>query len=137
MQFKQRLLIAAGLMASLVPAQAFVQVRTLHDGWKVRNASSEIWHEAQVPGNLHLDLMRAHVIDDPFYRLNERSVQWIDKENWMYETYITPTEAELDAENQEIVFKGLDTYADIYLNSQRLVCADNMHREWRCNVKVS
>lgn len=35
MQFKQRLLIAAGLMASLVPAQAFVQVRTLHDGWKV------------------------------------------------------------------------------------------------------
>ena len=135
MQLKQRLLIAAGLMASLVPAQAFVQVRTLHDGWKVRNASSEIWHEAQVPGNLHLDLMRAHVIDDPFYRLNERSVQWIDKENWMYETYITPTEAELDAENQEIVFKGLDTYADIYLNSQRLVCADNMHREWRCNVK--
>lgn len=97
MQLKQRLLIAAGLMASLVPAQAFVQVRTLHDGWKVRNASSEIWHEAQVPGNLHLDLMRAHVIDDPFYRLNERSVQWIDKENWMYETYITPTEAELDA----------------------------------------
>lgn len=135
MQLKQRLLIAAGLMASLVPAQAFVQVRTLHDGWKVRNASSEIWHEAQVPGNLHLDLMRAHVIDDPFYRLNERGVQWIDKENWMYETYITPTEAELDAENQEIVFKGLDTYADIYLNSQRLVCADNMHREWRCNVK--
>ena len=135
MQLKQRLLIAAGLMASLVPAQAFVQVRTLHDGWKVRNASSEIWHEAQVPGNLHLDLMRAHVIDDPFYRLNERSVQWIDKENWMYETYITPTEAELDAENQEIVFKGLDTYGDIYLNSQRLVCADNMHREWRCNVK--
>lgn len=79
--------------------------------------------------------MRAHVIDDPFYRLNERSVQWIDKENWMYETYVTPTEAELSAENQEIVFKGLDTYADVYLNSQRLVCADNMHREWRCNVK--
>lgn len=135
MQLKQRLLIAAGLMTSLVPAQAFVQVRTLHDGWKVRNASSEIWHEAQVPGNLHIDLMRAHVIDDPFYRLNERSVQWIDKENWMYETYVTPTEAELSAENQEIVFKGLDTYADVYLNSQRLVCADNMHREWRCNVK--
>lgn len=135
MQLKQRLLIAVGLMVSLVPAQAFVQVRTLHNGWKVRNASSEIWHEAQVPGNLHIDLMRAHVIDDPFYRLNERSVQWIDKENWMYETYVTPTEAELSAENQEIVFKGLDTYADVYLNSQRLVCADNMHREWRCNVK--
>lgn len=135
MQLKQRLLIAVGLMVSLVPAQAFVQVRTLHNGWKVRNASSEIWHEAQVPGNLHIDLMRAHVIDAPFYRLNERSVQWIDKENWMYETYVTPTEAELSAENQEIVFKGLDTYADVYLNSQRLVCADNMHREWRCNVK--
>lgn len=129
------LLLAAGLLATALSAQAYVNVRKLHDGWQVRNASSEIWHPAQVPGNLHLDLMRAHVIDDPFYRLNERSVQWIDKENWMYETHLTPTATELQAENQEIVFKGLDTYADVYLNGQRLVAADNMHREWRCNVK--
>lgn len=135
MTTRNTIMAAVCLLASALSAQAHVHTRPLHDGWRVRNASSEIWHDAKVPGNLHLDLMRAHVIDDPFYRLNERSVQWIDKENWMYETTITPTDDELCAERQEIVFKGLDTYADVYLNGKRLICADNMHREWRCNVK--
>lgn len=135
MTTRNTIMAAVCLLASAISAQAHVHTRPLHDGWRVRNASSEIWHDAKVPGNLHLDLMRAHVIDDPFYRLNERSVQWIDKENWMYETTITPTDDELCAERQEIVFKGLDTYADVYLNGKRLVCADNMHREWRCDVK--
>lgn len=135
MKFYKKIFLIICFMSSLMHANAFVHVRKLHEGWRFRQHDSEIWHEAQVPGNVHLDLMRAHVIDDPFYRLNERSVQWVDKVNWMYETYITPTSEELQSQNQEIVFKGLDTYADIYLNGKQLVCADNMHREWRCNVK--
>ena len=79
--------------------------------------------------------MRERIIDDPFYRLNERSVQWVDKEDWMYETHFVPTADELEAHHQTLVFKGLDTYADVYLNHHRILVADNMHREWRCNVK--
>lgn len=135
MKLNKTIFLSALCLASFIQASAFVHIRQLHEGWQFRQHDSEILHEAQVPGNVHLDLMRAHVIDDPFYRLNERSVQWVDKVNWMYETYVTPTNDELSSENQDIVFKGLDTYADIYLNGQRLVCADNMHREWRCNVK--
>ena len=135
MKLYKTIFLSALCLTSFSQASAFVHIRQLHEGWHFRQHDSEIWHDAQVPGNVHLDLMRAHVIEDPFYRLNERSVQWVDKVNWMYETYVTPTQDELASENQEIVFKGLDTYADIYLNGQRLVCADNMHREWRCNVK--
>lgn len=135
MKLNKTIFLSALWLASFSQTSAFVHIRQLHDGWHFRQHDSEIWHDAKVPGNVHLDLMRAHVIDDPFYRLNERSVQWVDKVNWMYEIYVTPTQDELASENQEIVFKGLDTYADIYLNGQRLACADNMHREWRCNVK--
>lgn len=123
------------LFALAASAAASVCQRTLHDGWRFRQGSSEIWHPARVPGNTHLDLMRERIIDDPFFRLNERAVQWVDKEDWMYETRFTPTVSELSATNQVIVFKGLDTYADVYLNHQRICEADNMHREWRCNVK--
>lgn len=132
---RKKILLLLTLLAFAVQTYASVTVRPLHSGWRFRQGDSEIWHDAKVPGNVHLDLMRANIIDDPYYRLNERGVQWIDKADWMYETYIEPTAEELQAENQEIVFKGLDTYADVYLNSHQLVCTDNMHREWRCNVK--
>lgn len=127
--------IAALLLMATVVAEASVGIRKLHDDWRFRQGSSELWHPAVVPGNVHLDLMNNSIIDDPFYRLNERSVQWIDKEDWMYETYFTPTSEELAADCQEIVFYGLDTYADVYLNSHRLVETDNMHRTYRLPVK--
>ena len=117
-----------------IPTDAAVMRRELHDGWRFRQGNSEIWHQAIVPGNTHLDLMRERIIEDPYYRLNERSVQWVDKEDWMYETHISPTAQELAQTHQEIVFKGLDTYADIYLNHHLVCQADNMHREWRCDV---
>lgn len=118
-----------------VPTMAKTVLRPLHDGWRFRQGNSDIWHPAQVPGNTHLDLMRERIIDDPFFRLNERSVQWVDKEDWMYETHFQPSTEELAATHQTLVFKGLDTYADVYLNHQRILVADNMHREWRCNVE--
>ncbi len=122
------------LMASF-SAAASVTERAIHDDWRFRQGSSELWHPARVPGNVHLDLMRERIIEDPFYRLNERGVQWVDKEDWMYETRFTPTAAELSDDAQVLVFYGLDTYADVYLNHQRIAETDNMHRTWRCNVK--
>lgn len=125
------------LLAFLSPfgLMAFPTERTLHEGWQFRQGSSELWHPATVPGCVHLDLMANRIIDDPFYRLNDRSVQWIDKEDWVYKTSFRPTEGELSASNQQIVFYGLDTYADVYLNHRLLTRTDNMHRTWRIDVK--
>lgn len=106
----------------------------LHDGWRFRQGNSEIWHPARVPGCVHLDLMRNHIIEDPFFRMNDRSVQWIDKEDWWYETHFEATADEAKASAQQIVFHGLDTYSVIYLNHQRLDYTDNMHRTYRFMV---
>ena len=125
---------AIGLCASIT-ANAAVASRNIHDNWKFRQGRSEIWYPATVPGTVHTDLMDNEIIEDPFFRLNERGVQWVDKEDWMYETTFNATAAEASAANQELVFNGLDTYADVYLNHQRILNADNMHRTWRCNVK--
>lgn len=135
MKIKRILFTLLLTVTLLLPTTASTTQRPLHDGWRFRQGNLEIWHPAQVPGNTHLDLMRERIIEDPFYRLNERSVQWVDKEDWMYETHFQPTPDELAATNQTLVFKGLDTYADVYLNHQHILTADNMHREWRCNVQ--
>ena len=60
--------------------------RNLHENWRFRQGRSENWYPATVPGTVHTDLMANEIIEDPFFRLNERGVQWVDKEDWMYET---------------------------------------------------
>ena len=125
------LFAVAGIMA----AGGAVTSRQLHDGWRFRQARADIWYPATVPGTVHTDLMDNEIIEDPFFRLNERGVQWVDKEDWMYETTFSATADEVCAENQQIVFHGLDTYADVYLNHECILRADNMHRTWRCDVK--
>lgn len=126
-------LAATAFMA--MNADASVNRREINDGWKFRQERAEIWYPATVPGTVHTDLMANEIIEDPFYRLNERGVQWVDKEDWMYETTLNVTPEELAANNQQLVFYGLDTYADVYLNSQPILNADNMHRTWRVDVK--
>ncbi|MBO1735322.1 MAG: beta-mannosidase [Coprobacter sp.] len=122
-------LLHAGIM------KAEVSSRALSAGWTFRQTRSEFWYPAAVPGCVHTDLMANRIIEDPFFRLNERGVQWVDKEDWFYQTYFDITDEEQNAVNQILVFKGLDTYADVYLNGKPLLNANNMFREWRCDVK--
>ena len=133
----KRVILSAIAFCSLLPAgmQAAMTKTPIHDGWRFRQARADIWYPATVPGTVHTDLMDNEIIEDPFFRLNERAVQWVDKEDWMYETTINATPQQIAEANQEIVFYGLDTYADVYLNHQLLLRADNMHRTWRCDVK--
>lgn len=118
-----------------MPVSAAVTSRALDDGWKFCQARQGNWHEAKVPGEVHTDLMRAHIIDDPFIAMNERSVQWVDKEDWIYQTTFEPDSDILSHSNIDIVFKGIDTYADVYLNDSLILKADNMFRQWRVPVK--
>lgn len=106
----------------------------LHEGWRFRQARLQQWRPASVPGVVHLDLLACGLIEDPFFRLNERSVQWVDKEDWVYETTFDLPDRLRGCECHRLVFKGLDTYADVELNGEKILSADNMFREWRVDV---
>lgn len=110
-------------------------VKNLHGGWKFRQARLTNWYPATVPGVVHTDLLQNKIIEDPFFRLNERGLQWIDKEDWVYETCFTLAADMMWKENMELVFEGLDTYADVYLNDECILKADNMFRRWSIPVK--
>ncbi len=62
-------------------------------------------------------------------------MQWIDKEDWIYETNFDVSSEIFEKNNISIFFKGLDTYADVYLNEEKILAADNMFREWKVDVK--
>ena len=104
-------------------------------GWKFKQARLNNWYPATVPGVVHTDLINNGILDDPFFRLNERGAQWVDKEDWIYETKFDLDDETFNKENIDLYFKGLDTYADIYLNENKILETNNMFREWRIDVK--
>lgn len=127
--------IATALTAA-VPAKADgVARQNLDKGWTFKQVRGNNWYPATVPGVVHTDLMDNKIIEDPFYRLNERGVQWVDKEDWEYKKTLNVSPDVFDKDNIELDFKGLDTYADVYLNDSCILKADNMFREWTVNVK--
>lgn len=110
-----------------------------------RNLSSENWtfnkqnevkkHKAIIPGTVHTDLSQNQLIPDPFFGANEKQLQWIENENWEYETHFTISESELKNQNIDLEFEGLDTYATVFLNGKAVLEADNMFRKWTISTK--
>ncbi|MCI0494645.1 glycoside hydrolase family 2 protein, partial [candidate division KSB1 bacterium] len=107
----------------------------LNNDWQFHQVGNDEWLPAEVPGTVHTDLFKNNRIGDPFYRTNERDQQWIDKVDWEYKTIFQLDENLLSKENLRLVFKGLDTYADVYLNDEKLLSANNMFREWAADCK--
>jgi beta-mannosidase len=93
------------------------------------------WLPATVPGTVHTDLLANKKIEDPFYRTNESDQQWIEKEDWEYKTNFDVNQSLLANQHVDLVFSGLDTYADVYLNGEKILVANNMHRQWKVEVK--
>lgn len=121
------------VMAGSTYAQ--VAAFTVGSGWKFRQQGTTKWHVARVPGELHTDLLANKLIPDPFYRDNEKKLQWIEKEDWEYQATFTVPTLVSSKRNVDLVFDGLDTYADVYLNGQLILEANNMFRQWKINVK--
>lgn len=120
----------SGLSGSFKEKNRELRTIEIKSGWQFKAADSSDWLQAVVPGSIHTDLLNNSIISDPFYRMNEKDLQWIDKHDWEYRTSFAADEALLDYENIELSFNGLDTYADIYLNDQKIISADNMFRPW-------
>lgn len=107
----------------------------LKNGWQFRQEKTEKWNAATVPGEVHTDLLNNKLIPDPFFRDNEKKLQWIEKKNWEYKTSFQVNPEALKKKNAVLVFDGLDTYASVYLNGKQILKANNMFRQWRVDVK--
>lgn len=105
------------------------------ESWKFKNAKEANWLSASVPGTVHTDLMANNKIPDPYLDENEKKVQWVETEDWDYQTTFKVSDAELKNDQAELIFDGLDTFAEIYLNGKPLQQTNNMFRQWIIPVK--
>lgn len=110
------------------------EVIDLNRGWTFAQAGEQAFRPAEVPGCVHTDLLALEAIPDPFYRFNEKDLQWIEKEDWIYQTDFRMDRIDPDRQ-YELLFHGLDTYADVYLNDELIGQTDNMFIAHRFSVK--
>jgi len=147
-QFTRRQFLATSAAATatlclgttLVPRTAraaVVNIRSLPLGgdWQAAKAGTTDWIAAHVPGCIHTDLLAAGKISDPFYRDNEKSVQWVGEQDWVFRRTFQVEEALLSHRQVRLRCEGLDTLATIRINGQEVGKADNMFRTWEFAVK--
>ena len=106
-----------------------------NEDWKFKQENKDNWLPAKIPGTVHTDLLANKIIEDPFFGTNEKQLQWIENENWNYKTSFIVSKSELKFKNIALEFKGLDTYATVFLNGKLILEANNMFRTWKIPVK--
>lgn len=107
----------------------------LGGAWRMREADSQTWHSAHVPGSVYADLMADGTMPDPFWRENELDAFERMKKDYVYQRTFTVSEAQLAHAHVELVCEGLDTLAHMSLNGREIAFADNMHITWVWDVK--
>ncbi|MCS7241567.1 glycosyl hydrolase 2 galactose-binding domain-containing protein, partial [Candidatus Caldatribacterium sp.] len=80
---------------------------------------------AYVPGEVHLDLLRAGQIEEPLFGENAKRCQWLEEREWWYRKEFEVPEALLTLPT-ELVFESIDTDCDIFLNGEHIAHHENM-----------
>ncbi len=106
----------------------------LNENWKFRRSGEDTWYDARVPGTVHTDLMAQNLIEDPYYGTNFLKQDWIKDASWEYKTEFSVDDDLFNSDKIELIFHGLDTKAEVFLNDSILFRSDNMFRSWTSEV---
>ncbi len=129
-------LVIGTALWNVAPVQASELSRLdLGGAWQVVQEGSSEAIPATVPGSIHTDLLAADKIPDPFYRDNERAVQWVGEANWIYRRSFDVPADLLTRQHLLLRCEGLDTLATIRLNDVHIAQTDNMFRTYEFDIK--
>ena len=87
------------------------------------------------PCGMYGVLLENKLIPDPFYGTNDKSLTALSYEDCVFEGEFALSAYELNREFAELVFFGLDTICDIYLNGKKIDSVMNMHRSYKYDVR--
>ncbi len=108
----------------------------LNDGWKV-TFDGENWFDCAVPCSMYSILLKNGLMDDPFYRENEWEALKLSYGKALFIKHFNADKSVINKESIILEFEGVDTIAEITLNSTTLGLINNMHRSYSFDVRES
>jgi len=113
-----------------------MKILNLKEGdWQLSAVGESKWMPVSLPGEVHVALMQAGKIPDPFAADNERQVQWVAQNDWEFRGMIQVPKDLLQEEQIWLSFDGLDTLASVSLNGALLGETDNAFRAYSWEVQ--
>lgn len=109
--------------------------QSLDGKWSLSNSNGSLSLPAEVPGCVHSALQRQGFIQDPYFRFNDVSYQWIALDNWTYATTFDVSAQVMSKQKVVLSFHGVDTVASIWLNGVAVGNTDNMFRRYDFSVR--
>ena len=122
------------LLASCTKHQNVIE-QSLSQGWTLTGDTLNIKIPVTVPSVVQQNLYEAGLIPHPYLGVVEDELLWISNHPWTYATQFNVNQKMLEEDVVELVFEGIDTYAEVYLNGEKLFDADNQFRIWKQDVK--
>ncbi len=87
------------------------------------------------PCSMYSVLFENGKISDPFFGENELSLRELSDSDTVFTADFEVSASDLSREYSELIFYGLDTICDIYLNGHLIAKTENMHRTYEFDVK--
>lgn len=114
----------------------------LNEGWKFKQASSlnngtassSYLPVAHFPTVSFIDLLHHKLIPDPYLDNNELDCLWVNDADWTYRNESIGPVSLQPGEKAVLVFEGLDTVVDVYLNDKHILFSKDMHISHRVDV---
>ena len=112
------------------------KVQSLDCGWNLTTDTLSINLRVNLPSEAHADLYAAGLIPHPYGEGDEEEqLQWIPQNIWDYSLNFDVENEIFQKDNIDLVFNGLDTYAEVWLNGEKILHSDNMFVRYEKDVK--
>ena len=98
----------------------------LNGKWKMKQTNESTWIDAMVPGSVYSDLLKAGLMEDPFYRENEYDALEISKNDFEYFWEFHANSSMLSHNRVVLCCEGLDTLCDLFINGSKVIEACNL-----------
>ena len=110
--------------------------QSLNQGWNLATDTLDINLQVNLPSEAHADLYDAGLIPHPYGEGDEeQQLQWIPQHIWDYSLRFDVENGVWQNDNIDLIFNGLDTYADVWLNGEKILHSDNMFIRYEKEVK--
>ena len=110
--------------------------QSLNQGWNLKTDTLGIDLQVNLPSEAHADLYAAGLIPHPYGEGDEeQQLQWIPQHQWDYSLKFDVDNKVWNQDNIDLIFNGLDTYADVWINGEKILHSDNMFVRYEKGVK--
>ncbi|MBQ3844990.1 MAG: glycoside hydrolase family 2 protein [Bacteroidales bacterium] len=111
-------------------------IQSLNQGWNLKTDTLNINLQVNIPSEAHADLYENGLIPHPYGEGDEeKQLQWIPQHQWDYSLKFDVDKDIWQNDNIDLIFNGLDTYADVWLNGEKILHSDNMFVRYEKEVK--